>query len=319
MRDETDKVSLILKQFAATRDRSFPQRITISPILMPMQMAVDSTAVILISEEGKSGFFLKLNDPDMMDEIDPASSIAAARRAGETGIGPALVHADENEDALLFEVLGGYEPVRVSTASNPHLRKNILSRLREWHNQDVSASQVSPLTLASRRLAELGTLASEGDVGGLPDDFAMIAAWITRITSEMTARGHPSVPLHGENALSNFLCNENGDVKMVDYERGLLGDPMYDVGGIAGEFGVEAHEIDDIVRLYDSACTRSMVARAKLYLIIDDFLWGSWGRIQHCRAPHRPEIEFFKFGGYRLARCIHHLTHWPVDALLRSV
>ena len=93
---------------------------------------------------------------------------------------------------------------------------------------------------------------------------------------------------------------------------------MYDLGALCVDYCRTEDDIDDFVSLYGGA-SESRGARTRLYMILEDFIWGCWGKVMHFRTQRRNEIEFHKYGENRLQRSEFYLTHWDIDALVRKI
>ena len=59
-------------------------------------------------------------------------------------------------------------------------------------------------------------------------------------------------------------------------------------------------------------------ARAKLYMIVDDFLWGCWALIAQWTSPRSGGIEFYKYSQNCFVRAQFWLASWELDELMRQ-
>ena len=151
-----------------------------------------------------------------------------------------------------------------------------------------------------------------------PPQFQKISAWIDRIEQGLSAGGCDLGPIHGENTLSNLMVSDE-NVQLVDFDRAVNADPHYDLGAFCLEFCSFEDEVAAAVDLYLGAPDARVNARAQLYMIVDDFLWGCWALIAYHTSDRRGVVEFYKYAQNRFLRARYWLDRWDVDALLRRI
>jgi thiamine kinase-like enzyme len=84
-------------------------------------------------------------------------------------------------------------------------------------------------------------------------------------------------------------------VKLVDFDRACVGDPMYDLGAFGLEFCQFDYQLIEALEMYNGSFDEKLFNRCKLYMIVDDFLWGCWGKTSHYNSYRREAIEFYKY------------------------
>jgi thiamine kinase-like enzyme len=161
-------------------------------------------------------------------------------------------------------------------------------------------------------------LQAENPARAMPPACRTLAAWCDRLEAGITAAGIHLVPLHGENTLSNIMLGVGNDVRLVDFDHAANGDAFHDLGAFCLEYCSFDDEIAAAVELYVGRADGQALARSKLYMIIDDYMWGCWALIAHWSSPRATAIEFYKYARNRFVRAIYRLESWDVDALLRQ-
>jgi thiamine kinase-like enzyme len=286
------------------------------PILMPMRLAIDAASFSVSAKSGLS-LFLKVYSPDMTPFIDVDAAIAAASLAGERGVGPSVRAHDREQGAVLFDLLA---PSSWRMAGRNDLRSRdveaaVIGAKRAWHRAPALAKTRSPFEVIRRYRAMIGDLQAAAPP---PLAFHTLAAWTERFEAAIVASGVDLAPIHGDNALSNVMLGEREAVRLVDFDQAVNADPIYDVGALCLEYCSFAHEIEALVELYVGRPDPHVLARAKLYMIVDDFLWGCWALIAQSTSPRSGRIEFYKYAQNCFVRAQFWLASWELDELMRQ-
>ena len=100
--------------------------------------------------------------------------------------------------------------------------------------------------------------------------------------------------------------------------RRRIADPYYDLGAFCLEYCSFESEIATAVELYVGRPDRHALARAKLYMIVDDFLWGCWALLAQWTSPRNATIEFYKYAQNCFVRALFWLGSWDMDELMRQ-
>jgi Phosphotransferase enzyme family len=268
-----------------------------------------------------AAFFLKLYAPDMIRFIDLDAAFAAARQAGELSIGPKMLADDSGHGAALFELLG-FDVWRMAGRNDLHSRDvqaAVISAKRSWHRTPPLARTRSPFDIVRGYRAMIAGLpASHPTAAPPPLAYHTLAAWTDRFEQAIVATGVDPAPIHGDNALSNVMLGPSGAVRLVDFDQAVNADPVYDLGAFCLEICSFEREIKAAVELYVGRSDRQVLARAKLYMIVDDFLWGCWALIAHWTSPRSGGIEFYKYSQNCFVRAMYWLGNWELEELTRQ-
>jgi len=283
------------------------------PVAVPMQMCIDSDSYLITEKNGQGRWFLKILSIDGIRDIDIEGAIGASERAGQIGVGARVAGASAAQGAILFEYLSNYRAAFIDDFDNSEVTRKTVELMRVWHRDGVPAQHEGPLEIARRFQDVMQSGSVNGHAIHPSDDFPIISDSVGRIFEALLQRPPPSVPLRGENAVSNVMIDKNKSVRLVDFDRSIYGDPAYDLGALSSEICTTEEEVDQLCSLYGANVSPT---RVKLYKIIDDFIWGCWRKISHFASPRRDSIEFYKFGENRLVQCAHYLKAWGSDRLI---
>ncbi len=262
----------------------------VPPVASPVHRAVASEG-LRVRRADAPPVFLKLRHADMADDIVPWAA-AAARRAAERGVGPAVLA--EAEGALAFADLG--PPWRTATAGDlqdPDTLGRVLGAKRRLHEGPRLGHRFCPF-------ARVAALAEAARAAGapLPGDAGRLLAAVELIREAVSAAGSDLRFCHNDGTASNVMLD--GDrVQLVDFDSGGDNDPWYDVATLVNEACDFDAERRDAIASYAGRCEEALLNRCRLYGIVDDVRWGLWG-LTRAVTSRRPGIEFFKYGQWRL-------------------
>jgi hypothetical protein len=269
------------------------------PILAsPSWRGVDGFPWRATKKSNGESIFIKVMDRDAELYIDVPCAFEAARRASDLGIGPRVMLADIQAGVLIMEDLNhGWrvgtleqmlEPAivdaviaarRLFQAGKPlPRRKSVFDEIEHFYSAVVSAKAQIPVD-------------AEWLVEGLR--FAAAAFQGLDITP---------APIHGDGNVSNILISDAGEVRLIDWDRATMADPLEDLGSFLVEaFAQEPEARDAFIRNTD-ALDEAAFNRARIYGVADDLRWGLIGALLAAKSA-RNTLEFYKFASWRFLRC----------------
>lgn len=265
----------------------------------PSCRGLESAAVFLDLPDGQSRF-LKIIHPEIRGLLDLATGFAAARAAGEAGVGPAVLWSDEAEGAILFAAAGaGWREAWLSDCLDADFRDNTMRALRVLHEVPAQGARFDPFARLEALIAEAG----RRDVA-LPEDLAWIIALLNAARPVLEAA--PLALCRNESSVSNLMIGPEQAALLVDFDRGGLNDPMYDLGAVLAEMHEFERDMQVTFRAYGG--DEASFARARLWSAVDDMIQAVFCRI-FGHVSERKSLEWLKFGEWRLMRArltLHH-------------
>lgn len=287
-------------------------------IAMPMHMCLDSHGAVL--KHGSATVFAKAFHKDALTPYTFAGATEAAQRAGEIGIGPKVVAADAANQVLVFEYLDAdWRMAMVSDLQAGPLREAVVAAKRTWHAQSALKTTLSPISVADSLATQLeprldqGTLLFKGD---LP--FAQMRAVVESIGEALAAAGIDLCPVHGENTVSNVMIKPDNSVKLVDFDRAVMADPWWDIGALSLELCRTEQERTELIEIYAGHADPALLARMKLYTLIDDFIWACWALLAD-DGSETAGPELYKYANNRLIRFGFHHDVFDIPSLLGEI
>ena len=269
------------------------------PILAsPSWRGVDGFPWRATKKSNGESIFIKVMDRDAELYIDVPCAFEAARRASDLGIGPRVMLADIQAGILIMEDLNhGWRVGTLERMLEPKIvdavfaarrlfqagkplpkRKGVFDEIEHFYSAVVSAKAQIPV-----------------DAEWLVEELRFAAAAFQGL--DITP-----APIHGDGNVSNILISDAGEVRLIDWDRATMADPLEDLGSFLVEaFAQEPEARDAFIRNTD-ALDKAAFNRARIYGVADDLRWGLIGALLAAKSA-RNTLEFYKFASWRFLRC----------------
>ena len=135
----------------------------------------------------------------------------------------------------------------------------------------------------------------------LPEGYHNVVAAAGPVKEALAAADLPLAPCHCDPLCENFL-DTGAEMWIVDWEYSGMNDPMWDLGDLSVEAGMDAAQDAEMMQAYfGRAPTGFETGRMVIYKAMCDLLWTLWGLIQH--ADGNPAEDFWAYSTGRFARC----------------
>ncbi len=269
---------------------------TVAPIVSPMCRAADWTCFAV--RTNTDACFVKLREPDTAEFADSTNAGAGARLAASLGVSPALRLA--LPDALVFDLLPPpWREARLGDLGNPAVLAAVLGAKR--------LIQRGPALPRNWNVFE--QIAKFAAVPGLD----ALRQKVSYLQQALDAVGTDRMPAHADGTVSNIMLHDDGGVRLVDFDCAGMTDPHYDIGVVLNEACTDEAAWSAGVEMAFGASTSQALARCRAYAIADDLFWGLWGLSRHAVSA-RGDLEFMKYGRWRLLRCRMALQRHPALA-----
>ena len=230
--------------------------------------------------------------------IDRAVEAVNARAAAAAGVAPEVLFVEPGSGIMLTRF------VEATTTMSPELfrtRPGAPARagavLRRLHDSGQPfAFRFELFAMIDGYLKVLAELGAE-----LPEGYHAVVAEAAGVRTALAARDWPLAPCHCDPLCENFI--DTGErMWLVDWEYSGMNDPMWDLGDLAVEAGLdEAVEAELLRGYFGAAPTAADLGRVVVYKAMCDLLWTLWGLIQH--ANRNPADDFWAYAVNRFERC----------------
>lgn len=230
--------------------------------------------------------------------IDRAVEAHNAKAAERAGVAPRILWADAASGAMVAEAILNAEtmtPALFRTRAGAPRRAG--AALATLHG---SGERFEFRFELFSMIEDYLKLLSTKDVA-LPEGYHDVVAAAGPVGNALEVHPRPLAPCHCDPLCENFL--DTGErMWIVDWEYSGMNDPMWDLGDLSVEAGMDAAQEEELLRGYfGRAPTPAERGRVVIYKAMCDLLWTLWGLIQ--LADGNPADDFRAYADGRFARC----------------
>jgi len=232
------------------------------------------------------------------DYIDRKVELVNARAAARAGISADVLWADAASGIMITRAIDGIETMTPDLFQSRHGSPARAGRaLAKLHN---SGEVFDFLFELFAMIDDYLNVLSTKDVD-LPDGYHDIVRAAAPIKQALNDNPGMLAPCHCDPLCENFL--DDGEVMwIVDCEYSGMNDPLWDLGDLSVEAGMnETQEMEMLRAYFGSDPTAEQKGRVVIYKAMCDLLWTLWGLIQH--ADGNPAEDFWAYATGRFDRC----------------
>lgn len=230
--------------------------------------------------------------------IDRAVEITNARAAHRAGVSPEVIWADAGSGIMVTSAVPAIttmSPELFKTrAGSPARAGKALAKLHG--SGETFDFRFELFEMIENYLKVLSTK----DVQ-LPEGYHDIVRAAEPVRQALAANAAPLAPCHCDPLCENFL--DDGEAMwIVDWEYSGMNDPLWDVGDLSVEAGMDEEQEAELLRGYFGRDpTAAEKGRVVIYKAMCDLLWTLWGLIQ--LADENPADDFWAYATTRFERC----------------
>ncbi|MBC7284169.1 phosphotransferase family protein [Hoeflea sp.] len=230
--------------------------------------------------------------------INRTHEAEAAGAAAEAGVSPEIIHADPDTGIMATRFIEG---ARTMTPEGFLADIGAVRRAGEAFRQLHTSGARFPFTFELfAMIDDYLKILSTKDVA-LPEGYHDVVSEAQTVREALARNPVNLVACHCDPLCENFL--DTGDrIFIVDWEYSGMNDPMWDLGDLSVEAGVDGEQDQALMQAYcGGEPEASDQARMVIYKAMCDLLWTLWGLIQ--LANGNPADDFRAYADGRFARC----------------
>ena len=221
-----------------------------------------------------------------------------ASAAWRAGISAEIIWADVKEGVMISKAINEIETMTPNLFSS---RKGSPARagfaLAKLHNSGETFDFRFELF---NMIDDYLKILSTKDVD-LPEGYNDIVKAAEPVKESLEANPTPLAPCHCDPLCENFL-DDGKNMWIVDWEYSGMNDPLWDLGDLSVEAGMNEVQENEMLEAYFSrAPTSAQKGRVIIYKAMCDLLWTLWGLIQ--LADKNPADDFRTYSIERFERC----------------
>lgn len=220
--------------------------------------------------------------------IDRANEYAASKAAADIGIAPDVVDFIQPEGYLICKFIRGREMPPDEMRQSETIRE-IARALQKIHALPAVRATFSPFQV----VRDYDQLAREHGVTAFPENYAWLRAHMDEIESAFARINNAPVLCHDDLLNGNFLRDEQGNVRILDWEYAGMGDKFFDLANFSAHHELDDGQINTLLEAYFGQITARDFASLKLMQCMSDFREAMWGVLQFGIS----ELDF-DFRGY---------------------
>ena len=306
----------------ALANGGFPQPDSIveasTPIASPMRLALEWQGFLV--SVGVQRFYAKVLLEDAAALIDIHVSATASRVAGVSGAAPLLLLADMDQGVLLFQALppGEWRSACVDDLIAPQSLSALWALKRKVHRGSAAHAQTEPLPTRDpeQDIVRLHAMCLR-DNAHLPADTNDIHQALLTVCHTLRATQTASVSVHGDGVTSNVMVRESGELMLVDFDRGGMADPWFDIASTLNELAELPAAWREGIAAWQGHCSDADYARCRLYGLVDDWYWTLCCLWLSATSPR--QHDFMKLAQWTLLRLRQGLKENRLDAWLSLI
>ena len=247
---------------------------------------------------GERSVVVRLPGAGTEEYIDRAVEGHNAKAAARAGVSPEVIYSDPETGLMITRTVPHIETMTPdlfkSRAGSPARAGAALAKL---HNSGQTFEFRFELF---SMIDDYLNLLSTKDVD-LPDGYHDVVAAAEPVKEVLANADLPLSPCHCDPLCENFL--DDGTVMwIVDWEYSGMNDPLWDVGDLSVEAGMDAAQDAELMHAYfGREPSAAETGRMVIYKAMCDLLWTLWGLIQH--ADDNPAEDFWAYATGRFERC----------------
>ncbi|MDE2219337.1 MAG: phosphotransferase family protein [Gammaproteobacteria bacterium] len=256
-----------------------------------------TTNLVFRVDDGTRHYVPRVPGKGTEEYINRAHEVHAAREGARVQVSPEVLYADSAGVMVtrLVDAAATMTPEKFRTLAGAPARAGEL--LRRLHRSDAAfAFRFELFAMIDDYLKVLA-----GKDTALPPGYHDVVAEASVVRGALAAHPLPNVACHCDPLCENFL--DTGErMWLVDWEYSGMNDPMWDLGDVSVEAGLDAAREEQMIRAYFGGEARPAErGRIVIYKAMCDLLWTLWGLIQH--ANQNPAEDFWAYALTRFGRC----------------
>ncbi|WP_213877872.1 choline kinase family protein [Pseudomonas sp. dw_358] len=278
----------------------------------PVSGGISNTNYRVSIEGAPTAYFFKVPGQGTEMFIDRRTAHDASLKAAATGYGAPVVAFLEAQGVEVFEFMEGWRASSNRDFLDRDVRHKALHGLKAFNDQPLLVQTKTAFDMIDehqRQVQQLG--------GRQPDDHAWLDRQYRRARQALEASGIDLAPCMNDTLAGNFMLNDVGDVRLVDFEYASNNDRHYELALWFGEmFFAQDMELA-LLEDYFGSVTPQIQARVWVNKALADLKWSTWAMVQH--AVSQLDFDFYKYGALKhmRARSVIQDSRW--ETWLRQV
>jgi thiamine kinase-like enzyme len=233
-------------------------------------------------------YFAKVVGPNTEVFINRRVAHEAAVLSGNCGVGPVIAQYVAEDDFEVYDFLTGFRNCTVTDMLDPETSKRVMQAYAKIH----AGAPLSATKTGFEQIREHARQAREAAADS-PHDLEDLLARMARAEEALVGSDMALVPCFNDCYVTNYMVNDNKELRIVDWEYGANNDPYWDLASYFFESFADADTRRRLLKAYKPDAGAREEARVILYSPLVCLKWGLWASLQ--ASISSIEFDFLKY------------------------
>ncbi len=260
--------------------------------------------LVHVAEQDRT-YFAKVVGPNTDVFINRKVAYEAAVLSGECGVGPKIAQYVAEDDFEVYDFLDGFRNCTITDMLDPQIGARVMRAYAKIH----AGAPLSATKTGFDQIREHATQVREAGAD-CPPDLDDLMVRMERAEIALAGAEMALVPCFNDCYVTNYMVNDNNDVRIIDWEYGANNDPWWDLASYFFECFADDDTRRRLVRVYKADASAGEQARITLYTPLVCLKWGLWASLQSSISSI--EFDYLKYADilFMRARYLMGLDAW---------
>jgi len=230
--------------------------------------------LVHVAEQNRT-YFAKVVGPNTEVFINRKVAHEAAVLSSDCGVGPTIAQYVESDNFEVYDFLTGFRNCTMTDMLDPEISERAMEAYAKIHSSaPLSASKTGfeQIREHARQVRE-----AQADV---PPDLEDLLLRMEQAEAALDRSGAEMVPCFNDCYVTNYMVNDDKELRIVDWEYGANNDPYWDLASYFFECFADADARNHLLKVYKPDAGVQEGARVTLYMPLICLKWGLWASLQ---------------------------------------
>ena len=252
---------------------------------------------LYVAEESRY-YFAKVPGPNTEMFINRAVAYEAAVNAARSGYAPRVVHYVAEDNFEVHEFLDSFRSCLITDMLDADISRNIMRVYSKLHSGEL----LSQTKIGFEQIAEHVRQAEQLGADR-PLDLDFLLWQMGRARAAIEASGIDLAPCYNDGYVTNYMIDDDKNVRIIDWEYGANNDPYWDLALYFFESYANAETRWQLLEHYVGQVSQEHEARVYLYIPLVCLKWGLWAALQ--ASISAIAFDYLKYSDILLMRARH--------------
>lgn len=243
--------------------------------------------LVHVAEQDRT-YFAKVVGPNTEVFINRKVAHEAAVLSSDCGVGPTIAQYVEEDNFEVYDFLTGYRNCTITDMLDPEVSERVMQAYTKIH----AGAPLSATKTGFEQIREHARQVREAGADS-PPDLGDLLARMEQAETALVSSGMVVVPCFNDCYVTNYMVNDNNELRIVDWEYGANNDPYWDLASYFFESFADADARRRMLQAYKPDTGVQEDARVTLYVPLVCLKWGLWASLQSSISSI--EFDYLKY------------------------